>query len=139
MGQLTEAINSQSQGNLPSKTEVNPTEHCKSVKLRSGKQLSGENVVDDEDDGEQKEVPNLTHEDQVKEKSKEEEKEFSSTSSCQKKEEALEGNPAILFQYIKHIIRGMSYATNRCRKYSEVDPESRRELQTHVKIRVGIG
>ena len=39
MGQLAEAINSHTQGNLPSKTEVNPKEHCKAVTLRSGKQL----------------------------------------------------------------------------------------------------
>ncbi|XP_038973113.1 uncharacterized protein LOC120105094 [Phoenix dactylifera] len=40
-------------GNLPSKTEVNPKEHCKAVTLRSGKQLgqvSGETIVGDEVD-----------------------------------------------------------------------------------------
>ena len=78
-----------------------------------------------------------------------------------------EENPVILSQYIKHIeyidigllephlmfklyldlsikqelltIRGMSYSMVPYRKYSEVNPESRRELQTHVKIRLGIG
>ena len=41
---------------MPSKTEVNPKEHCKAVTLRSGKQLgqvSGETVVGDEVDHEE--------------------------------------------------------------------------------------
>ncbi|XP_038973076.1 uncharacterized protein LOC120105078 [Phoenix dactylifera] len=41
---------------LPSKTEVNPKEHCKAVTLRSGKQLgkvSGETIVGDEVDYEE--------------------------------------------------------------------------------------
>ena len=78
LGQLIEAINSQSQDNLPSKTEVSSKEHCKAVTLRSGKQLrmaSGESVVDDKD-GDQKEVPNLTHEEQVEEKADQEEIEY---------------------------------------------------------------
>ena len=69
MGQLAEAINSRSQDNLPSKTEVNRKEHCKVVTLRSGKKLneiSGENVVDDE------EVFNQSHEEQVEEKTDQE-------------------------------------------------------------------
>ena len=40
------------------------------VKLRSGKQL-GENVVDDEEDAEHKEVPNQYHEEQAEDKSDE--------------------------------------------------------------------
>ena len=78
-----------------------------------------------------------------------------------------EENPVILSQHIKHIeyidlgllephlmfklyldlsikqelliIRGLSYSMIPYKKHSEVDPESRRGLQTHVKIRVGIG
>ncbi|XP_057246916.1 uncharacterized protein LOC130589365 [Beta vulgaris subsp. vulgaris] len=40
LGQLANAINSRSQGSLPSKTDVNPKEHCKAVTLRSSKQLT---------------------------------------------------------------------------------------------------
>ena len=79
MGQLTKSINSHTQGNLPSKTEVNPKEHCKAVILRSGKQLgqvSGELVVNNKDDGEQKEVPNLTQDEQADEKSNQAEIEY---------------------------------------------------------------
>ena len=79
MGQLAEAINSRTQGNLSSKTEVNPKEHCKVITLRSGKQLSqvsGETVVDDEDDREQKEVSKVTHGEQVEEKSDQAEIEY---------------------------------------------------------------
>ena len=82
------------------------------------------------------------------------------------KEETPKGNPVILFQHIEHIeyidldllesrpvlklyldliikqelltIRKISYSMVPCRKHSKVDPESRRELQTHVKILVGI-
>ena len=61
MGQLVNSINSRDQGNLPSKTEVNPKEHCKAVTLRSGKQIgqvSNENVMGDENEMEPKEVSN---------------------------------------------------------------------------------
>ena len=71
MGQLAQSINSCTQGNLPSKTEVNPKEHCKAVTLRSGKQLgqvSGEPVVDNKDDGKLKEVSNQTQDEQADEK-----------------------------------------------------------------------
>ena len=54
------------------------------------------------------------------------------------KEEAPKKNPVILSQHIEHTIRGMRYATIRYRNYSEVDPKSHRELQTHIKIRAGI-
>ena len=70
MGQLAEAINSRAQGNLPSKTEVNPKEHCKVVTLKSGKKIgevSGENVVDEDEE----EVPNQSHEEPVEDKSEE--------------------------------------------------------------------
>ncbi|KAJ4963679.1 hypothetical protein NE237_023618 [Protea cynaroides] len=58
MGQLANAFNSRGQGNLPSKTEINPKEQCKVITLRSGKQLGqvskemvasdGEEVVHEE-------------------------------------------------------------------------------------------
>ncbi|XP_038976409.1 uncharacterized protein LOC113461320 [Phoenix dactylifera] len=56
LGQLANSINSRGQGNLPSKTEVNPKEHCKAVTLRSGKQLgqvSSETIVGDKVDYEE--------------------------------------------------------------------------------------
>ncbi|XP_057247183.1 uncharacterized protein LOC130589705 [Beta vulgaris subsp. vulgaris] len=40
LGQLANAINSRSQGALPSITEVNPKQHCNAVTLRNGKELS---------------------------------------------------------------------------------------------------
>ncbi|XP_057248187.1 uncharacterized protein LOC130590178 [Beta vulgaris subsp. vulgaris] len=40
LGQLANAINSRSQGALPSNTEVNPKQHCNAVTLRNGKELS---------------------------------------------------------------------------------------------------
>ncbi|XP_057249960.1 uncharacterized protein LOC104891359 [Beta vulgaris subsp. vulgaris] len=40
LGQLANAINSRSQGALPSKTEVNPKQHCNAVTLINGKELS---------------------------------------------------------------------------------------------------
>ena len=71
MGQLANSINSHSQGNLPSKIEVNPKEHCKAVTLRNGKkldQVSDETMVDEED-GEQREVSSPAHKEQVEEES----------------------------------------------------------------------
>ncbi|XP_038976653.1 uncharacterized protein LOC120107448 [Phoenix dactylifera] len=56
LGQLANSINFRGQDNLPSKTEVNPKEHCKAVTLRSGKQLgqvSGETIVGDKVDYEE--------------------------------------------------------------------------------------
>ena len=70
VGQLAEAIISRAQGNLPSKTEVNPKEHCKVVTLKSGKKIgevSAENVVDEDDE----EVPNQSQEKPVEDKSEE--------------------------------------------------------------------
>ncbi|XP_048494419.1 uncharacterized protein LOC104887343 [Beta vulgaris subsp. vulgaris] len=40
LGKLANAINSRSQGVLPSKTEVNPKQHYNAVTLRNGKELS---------------------------------------------------------------------------------------------------
>ncbi|GAB2285899.1 hypothetical protein Dimus_020334, partial [Dionaea muscipula] len=37
--QLASAINNRNQGNLPSKTEVNPREHVNAIILRSGREL----------------------------------------------------------------------------------------------------
>ena len=48
IGQIANAINNRSQGELPSKTEVNPREHVKAITLRSGKQLSEPQVVKEE-------------------------------------------------------------------------------------------
>ena len=48
IGQIANAINNRSQGELPSKSEVNPWEHVKAITLRSGKQLSESQVVREE-------------------------------------------------------------------------------------------
>ena len=55
---------------------MNPKEHCKTVALRSGKQFSGENVVNDEEDAEQKKIPNQSHEEPAEERSDQEEIEY---------------------------------------------------------------
>ena len=73
IGQLAEAINSRSQGSLPSKIEVNPKEHCKAIKLRSGKHLG--KIIDEEDVVDEEEVPKPAFEEQVEEKSNEAETE----------------------------------------------------------------
>ncbi|XP_071939080.1 uncharacterized protein [Coffea arabica] len=39
LGQIANAINNRNQGDLPSKTEVNPREHVKAITFRSGKEL----------------------------------------------------------------------------------------------------
>ncbi|XP_071933622.1 uncharacterized protein [Coffea arabica] len=39
LGQIANAVNNRNQGDLPSKTEVNPKEHVKAITLRSGKEL----------------------------------------------------------------------------------------------------
>ncbi|XP_071916278.1 uncharacterized protein [Coffea arabica] len=39
IGQIASSLNNRNQGELPSKTEVNPKEHVKAITLRSGKQL----------------------------------------------------------------------------------------------------
>ena len=50
IGQIANAMNSREQGQFPSKTDVNPREHCKVITLRSGKQSGKEEEekVDDE-------------------------------------------------------------------------------------------
>ncbi|XP_024025398.1 uncharacterized protein LOC112092750 [Morus notabilis] len=40
IGQLASMLNDRQQGNLPSTTVVNPTEQCKAITLRSGKELN---------------------------------------------------------------------------------------------------
>ncbi|KAK1369622.1 hypothetical protein POM88_035714 [Heracleum sosnowskyi] len=49
VGQLASAINNRPQGSLPSDTEPNPKndkrEHCKSITLRSGKEIEGDDDV----------------------------------------------------------------------------------------------
>ncbi|XP_041025441.1 uncharacterized protein LOC121265839 [Juglans microcarpa x Juglans regia] len=53
---LASSINSRGHENFPSKTEANPEEHCKTITLRSSKQLGqviGETVVSDEVDYEE--------------------------------------------------------------------------------------
>ena len=46
IGQIANSINNRNQGELPSKTEVNPGEHVKVITLHSGKQLEDPPVVE---------------------------------------------------------------------------------------------
>ncbi|KAJ4979023.1 hypothetical protein NE237_009803 [Protea cynaroides] len=62
MGQLANAFNSRGQGNLPSKTEINPKEQCKVITLRSGKQLGQVSKEVVASDGEE-----VAHEEVIKE------------------------------------------------------------------------
>ncbi|XP_027171773.1 uncharacterized protein LOC113771386 [Coffea eugenioides] len=43
LGQIANAVNNRNQGDLPSKTEVNPREHVNAIILRSGKTVEGPN------------------------------------------------------------------------------------------------
>ena len=54
IGQIANSIKNQNQGELPSKTEMSPKEHVKTITLRSDKQLEDppvlENKVNEESD-----------------------------------------------------------------------------------------
>ncbi|XP_071924761.1 uncharacterized protein [Coffea arabica] len=54
IGQIAGSLNNRNQGDLPSKTEVNPKEHVKAITLRSGKQLEDPPVVESEKNGSEK-------------------------------------------------------------------------------------
>ncbi|KAL8551468.1 hypothetical protein ACS0TY_000535 [Phlomoides rotata] len=67
MGQLASTVGEQHQkGKFPSTTEMNPREHCKSIKLRSGTSYEGPSKpFDEEEKGEEEEeVPKLAKEDE---------------------------------------------------------------------------
>ncbi|XP_027169924.1 uncharacterized protein LOC113769792 [Coffea eugenioides] len=46
LGQIANVVNNRNQGDLPSKTEMNPRKHEKAITLRSGKELSEPPVVE---------------------------------------------------------------------------------------------
>ena len=52
IGQKANAINNRGQGELPSKTEVNPREHIKAITLHSGRQLSEPQIIREEEEKE---------------------------------------------------------------------------------------
>ncbi|XP_071905631.1 uncharacterized protein [Coffea arabica] len=54
IGQIASSLNNRNQGELPSKTEVNPKEHMKAITLRSGKQLEDPPVMEVEKDENEK-------------------------------------------------------------------------------------
>ncbi|KAL8548796.1 hypothetical protein ACS0TY_007896 [Phlomoides rotata] len=61
MGQLASTVGEQHQnGKFPSTTEMNPMEHCKSIKLRSGTSYEGPSKpLDEEEKGEEEEEEEL--------------------------------------------------------------------------------
>ncbi|XP_071917169.1 uncharacterized protein [Coffea arabica] len=71
--QLANAVNNRNQGDLPSKTEVNPREHVKAITLRSGKEVGEPPVVECERECERRENKQLSEleEDSKKIKGKE--------------------------------------------------------------------
>ncbi|XP_071925471.1 uncharacterized protein [Coffea arabica] len=54
IGQIASSLNNRNQGELPSKTEVNPKEQVKAITLRSGKQLEDPPVMEVEKDENEK-------------------------------------------------------------------------------------
>ncbi|XP_027158369.1 uncharacterized protein LOC113759989 [Coffea eugenioides] len=60
LGQIANAVNNRNQGNLSSKTEVNPREHVKAITPRSGKEVGEPPVVEHEKEGERRENKQLS-------------------------------------------------------------------------------
>ena len=50
LGQIANAINSKNQGDLPSKTKLNPWKHYKAIILRSDRQLDGPTNIECEEE-----------------------------------------------------------------------------------------
>nr|XP_027088737.1 uncharacterized protein LOC113710089 [Coffea arabica] len=73
LGQIANAVNNRNQGDLPSKTEVNPREHVKAITLHSSKEVGGALVVECERECERRENKQLSElgEDDKKIKGKE--------------------------------------------------------------------
>ncbi|XP_071906831.1 uncharacterized protein [Coffea arabica] len=71
--QITNAVNNRNQGDLPSKTEVNPREHMKAITLQSGKEVGEPPVIESEREYERRENKQLSElgEDNKKIKGKE--------------------------------------------------------------------
>nr|XP_027071853.1 uncharacterized protein LOC113696672 [Coffea arabica] len=82
IGQIASSLNNRNQGELPSKTEVNPKEHVKSITLCSGKQLEEPPVVEvEKDENEKQEEKQRNQEAIVEENSRENPREKQPSSS----------------------------------------------------------
>ncbi|XP_071924778.1 uncharacterized protein [Coffea arabica] len=83
IGQIASSLNNRNQGELPSKTEVNPKEHVKAITLRSGKQLEDPPVVEvEKDENEKQEEKHRNQEAIVEESSREESRKNQPSSSA---------------------------------------------------------
>ncbi|XP_027178132.1 uncharacterized protein LOC113777297 [Coffea eugenioides] len=83
IGQIASSLNNRSQGELPSKTEVNPKEHVKAITLRNGKQLEDPPVMEvEKDENEKQEEKQRNQEAIVEENSREESRENQPSSSA---------------------------------------------------------
>ncbi|XP_071917116.1 uncharacterized protein [Coffea arabica] len=82
IGQIASYLNNRNQGELPSKTEVNPKEHVKAITLRSGRQLEDPPVVEvEKDENEKQEEKQRNQEAIVEENSRENPREKQPSSS----------------------------------------------------------
>ncbi|XP_071909600.1 uncharacterized protein [Coffea arabica] len=83
IGQIASSLNNRNQGELPSKTEVNPKKHVKAITLRSGKQLKDPPVVEvKKDENEKQEEKHRNQEAIVEESSREESRKNRPSSSA---------------------------------------------------------
>nr|XP_027109420.1 uncharacterized protein LOC113729309 [Coffea arabica] len=82
IGQIASSLNNRNQGELPSKTEVNPKEHVKAITLRSGRQLEDPPVKEvEKDENEKQEEKQRNQEAIVEENSRENPREKQPSSS----------------------------------------------------------
>ncbi|XP_071928189.1 uncharacterized protein [Coffea arabica] len=82
IGQIASSLNNRNQGELPSKTDVNPKEHVKAITLRSGRQLEDPPVVEvEKDENEKQEEKQRNQEAIVEENSQENPREKQPSSS----------------------------------------------------------
>ncbi|XP_071902737.1 uncharacterized protein [Coffea arabica] len=82
IGQIASSLNNRNQGELPSKTEVNPKEHVKAITLHSGKQLEDPPVMEvEKDENEKQEEKQRNQEAIVEENSRENPREKQPSSS----------------------------------------------------------
>ncbi|XP_071939213.1 uncharacterized protein [Coffea arabica] len=83
IGQIASSLNNRNQGELPSKTEVNPKEHVKAITLRSGKQLEDPPMMEvEKDENEKQEEKQRNQEAIVEENSREKSRENQPSSSA---------------------------------------------------------
>ncbi|XP_071905823.1 uncharacterized protein [Coffea arabica] len=82
IGQIASSLNNRNQGELPSKTEVNPKEQVQAITLRSGRQLEDPPVVEvEKDENEKQEEKQRNQEAIVEENSRENPREKQPSSS----------------------------------------------------------